>query len=64
MRQIKNCPNCNATYGWFEKRVHYGNQYYEEDGQASHFDEGNTTGGKRKFCAQCSKDITSLIADD
>jgi len=61
MKQIKPCPWCGNKSGWFEKHVTSGQQYFYADGQPSHFCDEYTRGGKRKYCADCNRDITSII---
>jgi len=61
MKQAKPCPRCKEAHGWFEKRVITGTQFFMPDGDISHFNDESSRGGRRKYCAQCSRDITKLI---
>lgn len=59
--QIKDCPHCKAKHGWYEKLRQAYDQYYAPLGTASHCVEQNTHGGKRKYCAECCRDITQCV---
>lgn len=59
--QLSACSKCKAKNGWYEKRVHYGLQFFDSDGTPSHWVDGNSRGGKRKFCYECDKDITNKV---
>ena len=62
MEQIKDCPKCKAKKGWFEKRTMSYEQYFDASGDPSHMaDDRRTSGGKRKYCFDCRKDITDKI---
>ena len=62
MKQVKPCK-CGQKAGWFEKRVHYGEQYFDENGNASHWVDTNSRGGLRAYCSECGRDITNLIVE-
>lgn len=65
MTQNLPCPRCQDYFGWYEKIVMSYQQYYHKDGTPSHaVDTGTGRGGKRKFCYECSLDITDLIKGD
>ncbi len=56
------CPKCGCDGGYYEKRIQYGEQYFDWDGTPCHYVEQQTYGGKRTYCADCGKDITKAIA--
>jgi hypothetical protein len=64
LRQVDACPKCGAMEGWLEKRICKYTQIFEADGEP--FDAVGMTrvrGGDRKYCAQCSADITSCVRE-
>ena len=61
MKQIKPCK-CGAFAGWYEKRITQRQQFYDQNGEAWNSEALNERGGKRKYCAECSRDITGKIA--
>ena len=64
-KQVKPCPRCKAILGWFENRVLYGDQFFDADGSASHFsDKGVSRGGRRKYCYECERDITTCVLNE
>lgn len=64
MKQTKDCPKCRSKNGWFEHRKHYGDQYFDSAGDTSHFVEARSTGGSRKFCSECGRDITKCVSEE
>lgn len=67
MKMIKPCTNCGYQNGWFEKIQHSYEQYYDENGEATHAaDSGRAKGrgGRRKYCYECRTDITRLVVED
>lgn len=63
MKQIAPCPRCGFNHGWFERRIKSYQQHFQSDGEVSHASDGNyiRRGGKRKYCCECSKDITEIV---
>ena len=62
-KQISDCPKCKKKYGWYEKRIQWGEQYYEANGEPSHYCDTNGRGGLRKYCSECNTDITKCVSD-
>lgn len=62
--QIAPCK-CGHHAGWFEKRCVSYEQYFDETGEATHASDilAASRGGVRKYCCECSRDITRLIKD-
>lgn len=63
LKQVKPCPKCENIVGWYEKRVHAYDQYFHPDGEPSHAADGDSRGGKQKFCYNCNRNITKCISD-
>ena len=61
-RQTMACK-CGAFDGWYEKMVSYYIQYRDRNGRGWNAQDENTTGGKRKYCVRCDRDITKIIED-
>lgn len=62
LRQLKPC-RCGEMLGWTEKRITYRDQFYDEKGEAWASESKGEYGGRRKYCPDCRRDITSLIGD-
>lgn len=62
LEQLSPCTKCGTQSGWYEKRVCKYLQFFDPNGIAS--DAGNmerVSGGQRRFCINCHKDITDQI---
>ena len=61
IKQLVDCQKCGSRCGWYERVVHSGEQYYNENGSADCWEGQRSRGGKKKYCAQCGADITNKI---
>jgi hypothetical protein len=59
--QVEPCPKCKALAGWYEHRRQSGRAYFYTTGEITHYVEGHTWHGPRKYCVECDRDITHLI---
>ena len=55
------CPKCGGEDGYFERLIMHGEQHHTWDGNEVDWAQGNTYGGKRKYCADCGKDVTKFV---
>ncbi len=59
---IMRCPKCKGTMGYYEKIIMSYQQYFTFNGDIDFASENTRIkGGKRKYCAECDRDITIFI---
>jgi len=63
-KKITHCPFCSSDGGYYKKMAWKYEQYYGFDGEAYGTSEGTTTGGIKKHCSNCNKDISSRLKEE
>jgi hypothetical protein len=60
--KIDECPFCGSPDGYYDKNIVSYLQYFDFEGNPVLASENNhIKGGKRKYCADCERDITKDI---
>ena len=58
----RRCPKCHGVNGYVERVVMSGSDHFDFSGEKVGLgDIKYVQGGKRKYCADCNKDITKFV---
>ena len=55
------CPRCGGDGGFILKKTMCYEHWFDWSGAAVSYEGTNGQGGKRKYCADCRKDITAFV---